>query len=177
MQALDILLAFDYFFRRSIISCGMKVKEFIRHSIITISKDASFREALEVMVKNKTNGLVVVNEKQRVVGTIDSFNLIDEMVPEYLSADPTLAQLATDTVFHKALSDILSKPVGEMMENTEGICVHEDDSMIYAATLASKYNFRYIPVIDDDCDEVVGLISRTDIKRAMAALLSIEDKE
>lgn len=155
----------------------MKVKDHIRRSIITIQKDATFREALETMVRNKTNGLVVIDSNNHVVGTIDSFNLIDQMVPQYLADDPSLAQLATDNVFHKAVSEALNKTVGEMMEHTKDICVHEDDSMVYAATLASKHNFRYIPVIDDNCDEVIGLISRTDIKRAMAELLGISDNQ
>lgn len=155
----------------------MKVQDYIRRNVITIAHDATFREALETMVQKKTNGLIVLNDSGKAIGTIDSFNLIDQMVPDYLSDDPSLAQFATENVFHKAVSEILSKAVSEMMEYTGDICVHEDDSMVYAATLASKHNFRYIPVIADDCDELVGLISRTDIKRAMAALLGIDDNK
>lgn len=153
----------------------MKVRDHIRRNVITITHDATFREALETMVQQKTNGLIVVDDQNKAIGTIDSFNLIDQMVPDYLSDDPSLAQFATENVFHKAVSEALNRQVHEMMESTGDICVHEDDSMVYAATLASKHDFRYIPVIDDTCDELVGLVSRTDIKRAMAELLGIKD--
>lgn len=154
----------------------MQIQEHIRRNIITINQDATFRDALRTMIEKKTNGLIVVDSNNRPVGTIDSFNLIQHAIPAHLQDDPTLAQLATEEVFHKAVSDSLSMKVKDMMEATEGICVHEDDHMIYAATLASKHNFRYIPVVECKGENIVGLVSRTDIKRAMADLIGVVDE-
>lgn len=155
----------------------MQIKEHIRRNIITINEDATFRDALKMMIEKKTNGLIVVDAKDRPVGTIDSFNLIQHAIPPHLQDDPTLARLAAEEVFHKAVSDSLAMKVKDIMEPTEGICVHEDDHMIYAATLASKHSFRYIPVVECKGDKIIGLVSRTDIKRAMADLIGVVDED
>ncbi|MFC1598375.1 HPP family protein [Patescibacteria group bacterium] len=152
----------------------MLVKEHIRKNIITISQDKTFREALVSMVENKTNGMIVIDDDGKPVGTIDSFTLIQNMTPSYLQEHPELAQYEPEGVFYKALSRSLNKKVADMMVDLHGVQVKEDDPMILAATLASKYDFRYIPVLDKE-EKLVGLVSRTDIKRAMAELIDIKD--
>lgn len=154
----------------------MLVSDFIRRNIHTISDQADFRQALETMVKHKTNGLIVVDEQEKPVGVIDSFHLIKAIIPTYLRDNPNLAQYEPDGVLHRSVSASLNKKVVDMMESLNGICVHEDDRFIKAATLASKHNIRYIPVVTKD-EKLVGLVSRTDIKRAMASLLNIKDED
>lgn len=153
----------------------MKVQDHIRTKISTIHKDATFRDALEKMIEKKTNGLVVVDDEDHPVGIIDSFHLILESTPHYLQEDPSLAEFASSEVFHKEVSSAVNKKVSEMMQTcSESKSVHLEDPMILAATLASKHGVRYIPVIDDN-NHIVGLVTRTDIKRAMASLLNIQD--
>ncbi|PIW37149.1 MAG: hypothetical protein COW24_01665 [Candidatus Kerfeldbacteria bacterium CG15_BIG_FIL_POST_REV_8_21_14_020_45_12] len=152
----------------------MLVKDHIRRNIITLPDTADFRQALETMVEHKTNGLIVVDSEMKPVGAIDSFLLIRTMVPDYLRLDPSLAQFEPEGVFYKLVSSALNKPVKEIMQELHGVRVKENDPMILAATLAAKHSYRYIPVCDDD-DKLVGLVSRTDIKRAMAELLNIND--
>lgn len=149
----------------------------LREDLITIDKNATFREALSLMVQQKTNGLVVLNKRGKVVGTIDSFNLIQAMVPSYLQEDASLAALASDEVFQKGVNQSLEKPVKQMMEKVGDAYVRESDNMILAAAIAAKYNARYIPVFKDDSDEIAGVVSRTDIKRAMADILQIHDEQ
>ncbi|MFH1426728.1 MAG: CBS domain-containing protein [Candidatus Kerfeldbacteria bacterium] len=152
----------------------MLVSEHIRRNVYTISPSADFREALEAMIEHKTNGLIVVDKDNKPLGAIDSFMLIKNMVPSYLLENPDLARFEPDGVFYKALSKSLHKKVKDMMVDLNGISVKEDDRMIIAAALASKHDFRYIPVVDEK-GELAGLVSRTDIKRAMASLVSIKD--
>lgn len=152
----------------------MQVKDHIRRSVITIHPEQTFREALDTMVQNKTNGLIVVDDVNHPVGTIDSFNLIKSMTPSYLHDDPTLAQFSPEDLFHKAVSQALNLKVGDIMDPLQGVSVTEDDPMMLAATLASKHNVRYVPVVEKD-GSLAGLVSRTDIKRAMADLLNLKD--
>ncbi len=152
----------------------MLVKEHMRNQIVTISDDATFRDALKTMISNKTNGLIVIDKNNAPVGAIDSFHLINHMTPQYLRENPDLAQYEPEGVFHKSVSAALHIPVIDMMEKFNGVCVREDDRFIKVATLASKYNFRYIPVMNAD-DKLAGLVSRTDIKRAMASIVHMHD--
>lgn len=152
----------------------MLVKEHIRRNVHTISPSADFRDALETMVEKKANGLIVVDKKNKPVGAIDSFMLIQHVVPAYLLDNPELALYEPEGVFCKALSKSLHKKVKDMMVDLKGVAVKEDSKMITAAALATKHDFRYIPVVDDD-GVLVGLVSRTDIKRAMAEIVNIRD--
>ncbi len=152
----------------------MLVKDHLRKNIVTIQQDATFRDALEIMVTKKTNGLIVIDNDSHPVGIIDSFLLIRNMIPPYLRENPNLAQFEPEGVFYKAVSASLNKPVIEMMDDLHGVCVKENDPLILAATLASKHGFRYIPVENKNC-ELIGLVSRTDVKRAMAQLVNIKD--
>lgn len=155
----------------------MHLKQFIKTSYVTIKPDATFKEALETMIANKTNGLVVIGEDGKPVGTIDSFHLINGMMPSYLQNDPMLARFESDDVVYKAVEEVWDKKVSEMMQAIEGIQVHENDSFIYAAALASKHGIRYIPVMDEKEETLLGIISRTQIKRGMAKILGIKEKE
>ncbi|MDP3970338.1 MAG: CBS domain-containing protein [bacterium] len=152
----------------------MLVQDHIRRHIITISQNATFREALTIMINNKTNGLIVVDNKNKPVGYIDSFSLVQESIPAYLKDNVTLAQFEPAGVFKKAIEKVDHHKVRDMMEDLHGVQIKEDDPIILAAALASKNNLRYIPVVDDD-GYLVGLVSRTDVKRAMAELLGIKD--
>lgn len=155
----------------------MKVEQFIRHDVPTIAPDATFQDALAMMIEEKTNGLVVVDEENRPLGTIDSFDLIHAAVPGYLRHNTNLAQFAAEGVFHAAVTKSLEQKVVDLMEDLDGkIMVQPQDPMIFAATLASRHNTRYVPVVDEK-GGLIGLVSRTGIKRAMAELLSMEDDD
>lgn len=153
----------------------MKIQDHLRKRINRVHKDDTFRDVLKTMIEQKTNGLVVVDDDDHPIGTIDSFHLIQEATPPYLRDNPNLATFAAEDSFHTRVSESLAKPVSEMMQPfDEAHCVHPEDPIVLAATLASKHGIRYIPVIDDD-GKLIGLVTRTDIKRAMATLLDIHD--
>lgn len=154
----------------------MQVKDHFRKNIHTISQDQTFRGALEKMLSVKTNGLIVIDSKGDPVGTVDSFILIKEAIPPYLSDNTNLAQYEPDDVLYKALSKVLNTKISKIMESLNGVRLQDTDSVIYAAALASKYDFRYIPVMNSS-NKLIGLMSRTDVKRAMGEILGIKDDD
>lgn len=153
----------------------MQLKQFIKTKYATISPDATYKEALEKMVAEKTNGLVVMDSDGKPVGTIDSFHLIHNMMPTYLEEDPMLARFEPDDVVHRSIQKVWDRKVKEMMQCIDGVQIHEDDSFIYAAALASKHGIRYLPVMDSEEKKLLGVISRTQIKRGIAKMLGIQD--
>lgn len=154
----------------------MELTNFIKKNYATIASDATYKEALEKMVAEKTNGLVVMGSDGKPVGTIDSFHLIHNMMPEYLQDDPMLARFEPDDVVHRSIEKVWKKKVSDMMQSIGGVQIHENDSFIYAAALASKHGIRYLPVMDAEEKELLGVISRTQIKRGIAKMLGIKDE-
>lgn len=153
----------------------MELKNYIKTKFYTISPQATFKQALETMIANKTNGLIVMDNQGKPVGTIDSFNLINNITPEYLQDDPSLAKFETDEVVYKAIEQVWDRSVEDMMQTLNGVCVHDDDPFILAAALASKHGIRYIPVMDKDEHHITGIITRTEIKRGIAKIMHIEE--
>ena len=46
------------------------VSHYMHTKVITASSDITLKEAVEIMLKNETNGLVVVDTEKRVVGIL-----------------------------------------------------------------------------------------------------------
>ena len=59
--------------------------------VATVGKGGTFTDALKAMLKHRTNGIVVVDEKNHVVGILSSWDLIQYVVPDYLEEDRHLA--------------------------------------------------------------------------------------
>lgn len=151
----------------------MTVKQYMRTHIVTIPETTTFREALAMMVQAKTNGIVVTNAENEVVGVIDSFHMMNALMPQYLISNPSLATFVNDESFAMTVKEAADAPISEMITSVEGCVIDEDAPLVRAAAMASKKHVRYVPVINKQ-REVVGLLSRSEIKHAMADILGVE---
>ena len=151
-----------------------KVSDYMRTEVNTIHKSANFEEAVTTMYEQRRNGLVVIDKRNKVVGMLTSLHLIQWIVPDYLEEDKHLAAFEAGDVFAKRIKEILKNPITKFM-NHEFHPVKADDSLMEAATLMSEWNTRHLPVVDDT-GHLVGYITRTDIKRAIADVLKLKRK-
>ncbi|MEZ0319112.1 MAG: MFS transporter [Pyrobaculum sp.] len=109
--------------------------------LITISPNASLRDAVELMAKNNIGFLPVV-EGGKLVGIISE----------------------SDVLKIVAKDGGLNKPVAEYV-NTNPITVNKNATLRDAAELMVKHNIRHLPVVDDG--KVVGIISIKDILKVI----------
>lgn len=138
--------------------------------VTTIRRSATFIDAVNIMTKNHRNGLVVIDRNNKVVGMLSSLSLIKHIVPDYLEEDKHLAAFEAGDIFIKRTKEVHNDPVKKFM-NTDFHPVKAEDSLMEAATLMSEFNIRHLPVIDDE-GHLTGYITRTDIKKAIAKILS-----
>lgn len=148
------------------------IDQFMRREVTTVDENATFTEALEIMARNKRNGLVVLNKDHKVVGMLSSLGLIRQVVPDYLEEDKHLAAFESEDVFEKRVREVAKDPIKDFM-NKEFYPVKVHHSLMEAATLMSEHNTRHLPVVDDN-DKLIGYLTRTDIKKAMAEILQIK---
>ena len=151
----------------------MKVKDYMRTKIVTIPQSMCFKKALEVMVKEKTNGLVVADEHGEAVGILDCFHMMFALVPDYLINDPMLASFVNDESFSKSVKEAADMPISKMMMPVKGYVLNENAPIVQAAAIATKKHIRYVPIVNDK-NEIVGLLSRSEIKHALVDILGIE---
>ncbi len=147
------------------------VKDYMQKQVATISKNATFKEAVEKMIHAKTNGLVVVNGNNQVIGIISSWDLIQHIVPDYLEEDRHLASFESPDVFEKRIQEVQDNPITKFM-TMKVLTVMATDSIMEASTLLSEFRIRQLPVVNDE-KKLVGYINRTDIKRAVGEALGI----
>lgn len=150
----------------------MELKDITKEAVL-VSQDATFREALERMVKEQTNSLLIVGEDGVLVGEVGVSDLLDAIVPSYLDGDSIAAAFATEEMFKEAVREASDRPVSDFMSSdTEP--VRADDGLMAIAASAIAQGRARIPVVDHD-NRPVGIISRRGLKQIIASYLGIKD--
>ena len=146
------------------------VSDYMNPKVTTINIGATFRDAVEQMVFLSTNGLVVIDDEQKVVGILSSWDLIEHVVPDYLEEDKHLAAFESGDVFAKRIKEVADHPITDFM-TAKVHTIHPDENLMQASTLLSEFKIRQLPVVDDK-GVLVGYLNRTDIKRAFGEVLA-----
>jgi len=140
-------------------------------NVITISPEDSISDAIEKMAKNNISGLIVV-EEEKVVGVIsesDVLRVFKSEIPEISTS--TNATLSIFLILEKGIKAINEmKKIGKLkvknLMSKRVFYVKPEDTILEAARIMSKKDVRRLPVIDEN-GKLVGVISRTDILRAL----------
>ncbi|MFA6255198.1 MAG: CBS domain-containing protein [Patescibacteria group bacterium] len=141
------------------------------HGGVIIQESADFHQAVNLMIKKKTNGLVVVDEKNKVTGILSSWDLIRQVVPNYLEGEENLSSFEDADIFSQRINEVKNLPIKKFM--TKNVhAVHPEGTLMEASTLLAKHGIRQLPVTDQN-GTLVGYLNRTDIKRAIGDILNL----
>ncbi len=138
-----------------------------------IGESDTFFDAVQKMVNEQTNSLLVVGEDGKLVGEISVTDLLDAIVPEYLDGDSIAAHFASEEMFEEAIQDTRDKEVRYFMDSNV-VSVSEEEGMMAIAAAAIAGQKARIPVVDNE-GRPLGIISRRGLKHIIAHSLSIKD--
>ena len=140
----------------------MLVKDVMTERVITVAPSATLKEAAQLMIAHGISGVPVV-EEGRVVGVLsDRDFLVKEQGP--IEASRRLAWLtAPVTVVDEA--KLHARTVRGAM-TVPAITVRKSASLAFAARRMLEANVSRLPVLAGD--ELVGIVTRTDLVRAFA---------
>ena len=161
-------------YQRRVSFLYMEIRDITKEAVL-ISEDATFRDAIALMMKKQTNSLLVVGEGGALVGEVNVPDLLDAIVPTNLDGDHVMKRLGTEELFEIAVKDASEKEVRDFM-NTDFQSVHVDDSLITIAGIAIAHQTAHIPIVDHD-DRPIGVISRRGLKHILAKYLGIKDSK
>lgn len=143
----------------------MRVADIMTQPAITIGPDAPVHEAARLMAERGVSGLPVVDDHGDLVGIISDGDLVVRPRPRahrpwwrLFFADAE--QLARE--YQKAVGTL----VGEVMTRSV-VSVAPDLHVAMAALLIDRRGIRRVPVVAGG--KVVGIVSRADLVRALAA--------
>ena len=150
----------------------MDIKKLAKEAVV-INENGTFREAIEIMVKNQTNSLLVVDTDGILVGEIKVSELLDAIVPESFDGDMVEKMLGTEEKFAEAVINAEDRGVKDFM-SYDIQTVHAEDELITIAGTAIAHDTAHIPIVDQD-NRPIGIISRRGLKHILAKYLGIKD--
>jgi acetoin utilization protein AcuB len=139
----------------------MLVRSKMTPDVITASPETSLADALKLTRGNRIRHLPVV-ENNRLVGLVTDRDLRLAMPPVYAS-DTDHADLRT-TLTNRTVSEFMTVNI---------ITTTPDAPIETAARLLYEHHIGCLPVMEDD--EMVGIITETDLLRAFVELFGADD--
>ncbi|HUU47921.1 MAG TPA: CBS domain-containing protein [Nitrosopumilaceae archaeon] len=139
------------------------VKDFMSKKIVTCRKSDSLKFVLSLMNNNKVSKLVVTDGTGLAIGLITTSTLLNHS--DYFTRGQTrsrdyLLPLDKEVIVNDLLEDSL-------------VTIGENEDLAKAASLMIKYKISGIPILDSN-QNLVGLISKTDIVRAFSYVMPHE---
>ncbi len=138
---------------------------------ITVRPETSITEVIQAIADRKISGLPVVDETGKLVGVISETDLMWQETgvtpPAYIMILDSVIYLENPTRYQKDLHKALGQTAGEVMSR-DPTTIIADKPISDAARVMHDRNIRRLLVLDD-AGHLIGILTRGDIVRAMAA--------
>ena len=140
----------------------MDVRACMKRNVISITADATIREAATVIAKHHIGLLPVIDEGRKLLGVIGLRDLLTLELPDFVSFVEDLDFVHDFGAVESTRPPVatLSKPVTAILRPP--ITVTEDTGLLRAYALMLQHNLHDMPVVTKD-DKLVGVTSRVDI--------------
>ena len=138
---------------------------------VVVRPETPLNEAIKILAERHFSGLPVVDDTGQLIGIISETDLMWQETgvtpPAYIKFLDSVIFLKNPATYERDLHKALGQTVGEVM-SSDPISVPPDKSLKEAAQLMHDKKVHRLPVLDA-AGHVVGILTRGDIIRAMAA--------
>jgi CBS domain-containing protein len=143
----------------------MNVIEIMTTRVISISPEATVREAIRKMLDNSIGGLVVLDDSRKLVGVITEGDLIrrSEIGTERMRSSFAGSQLGEEIAAHEYVRAYGQKVADVITHNP--MTVTESTPVVQVVDLMERHHIRRLPVVRGE--KVVGVVARSDVLRAL----------
>ncbi|MBD0264766.1 MAG: CBS domain-containing protein [Tolypothrix sp. Co-bin9] len=138
---------------------------------IVVRSETPLNEAIQILAERRISGLPVVDDAGKLVGIISETDLMWQETgvtpPAYIMFLDSVIYLQNPATYERDLHKALGQTVGEVMSK-DPITISPEKTLTQAARLMHDKSVHRLPVLDDAL-QVIGILTRGDIVRAMAA--------
>jgi CBS domain-containing protein len=138
---------------------------------VVVRTETPLNEAIQILAERRISGLPVVDDAGQLVGIISETDLMWRETgvtpPPYIMFLDSVIYLQNPAKHERELHKALGQTVGEVM-SSEPISISPDKPLKEAAQIMHEKEVRRLPVVDD-VGQVIGILTRGDIVRTMAA--------
>lgn len=151
----------------------MLIADIYHHTAVTIEDSATVVEALRLCIKQKVNGLIVMNAKDQVIGVLSVQDIAAATIPSQFRQNLGMAAaMYKKGFFHEMCHEIRDFPITKIMRKQfEYVNLHDNIMAITAEFL--KNDLYIVPVIEKG--ELLGVVTRSEIKAALAYGMDLSD--
>ena len=147
------------------------VADIMTRDPITARPETSLKTVIQILAERRISGLPVLDAADKIVGVVSETDLMWQETgvtpPAYIMILDSVIYLENPAQYDRDLHKALGQTVGEVMSR-DPITTTPDQSIAAAAKLMHDRNVHRLPVLNDQ-DKVVGILTRGDIIRMMAA--------
>ena len=147
------------------------VADIMSRDPIVVEPETPLQEAIKILAERRISGLPVVNDAGKLVGIISETDLMWQQTgvtpPAYIMFLDSVIYLQNPGAYERDLHKALGQTVGEVMSQNP-VTISPDKPLKEAAKIMHDRDVRRLPVVDDS-RQVIGMLTRGDIVRAMAA--------
>ncbi len=138
----------------------MKVSELMNARVAKVGPKTPLSDILELMLRSHLNDVVVVDEKDALLGVVTYGDLSRRLLPTPQELMEHEEYLADAGLMEERVVDIVNVPVEEIMTR-KVITVSPGCHAIQAGATMTAHHVKQLPVLEGG--KVVGVISHTDI--------------
>lgn len=153
----------------------MLISDYFHENAWVISSEITIKEVIKTMVEKDCNSIIVVNSEKKVVGIISLQDIAAAIVPQEFVDNANMAKaMYKHRFFDEQCQKIQNKPVSEIMRtNFTSVELNSNTLSILADFL--NHDLYKVPIMKDG--ELVGVVTRSDMKKAFAKALNIDYEE
>lgn len=148
------------------------VADIMSHDPIVVHPETSLNEAIKILAEHRISGLPVVDQTNQLVGVISETDLMWQETgvtpPAYFMILDSVIYLENPAKYERDLHKALGQTVGEVMTKKDIATTTADTGVRHAAHLMHERKVHRLIVVDQT-KQVIGVVTRGDIVRFMAA--------
>ena len=147
----------------------MIVRNFMKHTGVSIGVDSTIQEAASVMVRRHVGILPVVDEHGKPVGIVGLRDLLELELPDFVRfvEDVDFVHDFGAVEATRPAPDMLARPISVLMRPIT--TVEEDCGLLRAYALMLQHNILDMPVVNAK-GKLTGIVSRVDVGTAIISL-------
>jgi CBS domain-containing protein len=138
---------------------------------IVVRAETPLKEAIQILAEKRISGIPVVDNVGKLIGIISETDLMWQETgvtpPAYIMFLDSVIYLQNPATYERELHKALGQTVGEVMSKNP-VTISPDKTVKEAAQLMHDRSVHRLPVIDST-NQVIGILTRGDIVRTMAA--------
>jgi predicted transcriptional regulator len=150
----------------------MLISEIYHQHPWTINQEKTIKEAVTELVKDGCNGLIVVNDAHEVVGVLALQDIAGATIPPEFRENIHLARaMFKRGFFQEMCASLADQPVRTVMRS-DFVSVNLETNIMAVTADFLENDLYIVPVIEKD--ELLGVVTRTEIRHALARCMGVD---